>query len=233
VTDALNIGDLTFALRRSPRRKTVSLTIDRDGSLTVSVPADCCLDRVEEAASKKLLWVYTKLAERELLRRPSTPKEFVNGEGFSYLGRSYRLLLVDTPRERPAQPLRLHQGRFMLQREESSRGQEHFVRWHTQHGQSWLARRVAVYADRVGVVLRAIVVKELGYRWGSCSRSGRLHFHWRVMALPPRIIDYVVVHELVHLCEPHHKPEFWRRLERAMPDHAARKQWLAEHGGEL
>jgi len=65
-----------------------------------------------------------------------------------------------------------------------------------------------------------VVVRELGYRWGSCSRGDTLNFHWRAVQLPPRITEYVIVHELVHLLEPHHKPAFWKRLERAMPDYA-------------
>lgn len=75
-------------------------------------------------------------------------------------------------------------------------------------------------------------VQELGYRWGSCGKGGRLFFHWRSILLPPRIADYVVVHELVHLREPHHSPGFWRAVERVLPDFALRKQWLAEHGAE-
>ena len=71
----------------------------------------------------------------------------------------------------------------------------------------------------------------LGFHWGSCSRSGRLNFHWRTILLPPRIIEYGVAHELVHLRELRHNLEFWRRLERVIPDFAARKQWLAENGG--
>jgi predicted metal-dependent hydrolase len=65
-----------------------------------------------------------------------------------------------------------------------------------------------------------VTVQDLGYRWGSCGKGGRLYFHWRTILLPPRIVDYVVVHELVHLLEPHHTPEFWQRVERAMPDYA-------------
>jgi predicted metal-dependent hydrolase len=69
--------------------------------------------------------------------------------------------------------------------------------------------------------------------WGSCGKGGRLYFHWRSILLPPRIADYVVVHELVHLREPHHSPGFWRAVERVLPDFAHRKQWLAEHGAEV
>ena len=62
---------------------------------------------------------------------------------------------------------------------------------------------------------------------------GALHFHWRAICLPPRIIEYLVAHELAHLCVPHHDSDFSRRLDRAMPDYTARKHWLAEHGGRF
>lgn len=67
--------------------------------------------------------------------------------------------------------------------------------------------------------------------WGSCGKGGRLNFHWRSILLPPRIIEYVIVHELVHILEPNRTPAFWTRVERTMPDFAVRKQWLAEHAG--
>lgn len=68
---------------------------------------------------------------------------------------------------------------------------------------------------------------------GSCGKGGRVYFHWQAILLPPRIVDYVVVHELVHLREPHHMPAFWRAVERILPDWEPRRRWLAEHGHEL
>ena len=224
MTETLTLGDLTFAVRRSARRSTLGITLDRDGTLILAAPTDCSLDSIAATARKKLLWVYTRLAERELLRRPLRPKEFVNGEGFCYLGRSHRLLLVDGTPADP--PLRLYQGRFLLRREEAPCGHRHLTRWYVAHGQPWIARRVALYADRIGATPRSIDVKELGYRWGSCGPAGRLHFHWQTMALPPRLIDYVVVHELVHLATPNHGPAFWQHVELAMPDYAERKRLL-------
>lgn len=75
-------------------------------------------------------------------------------------------------------------------------------------------------------------MQELGYRWGSCGEQA-LNFHWRTLQLPPRIIDYVVLHELVHVLEPRHDSAFWQKVERAMPDYGARKEWLAEHGHQF
>jgi predicted metal-dependent hydrolase len=57
-----------------------------------------------------------------------------------------------------------------------------------------------------------------------------LYFHWKTILLPARIAEYVVVHEIAHLHEPHHTPAFWMRVERAMPDYVQRRAWLAEHG---
>ncbi len=72
-----------------------------------------------------------------------------------------------------------------------------------------------------------MIERDLGHRWGSCGKGGKLCFHWRSILLPSSIVEYIVVHELVHLHEPHHTPVFWTRVERAMPDFAKRKQWLA------
>jgi len=86
-------------------------------------------------------------------------------------------------------------------------------------------------AARIGVTPPTVQVRDLGYRWGSCGRG--VNVHWRTILLPPRYIDYILAHELVHLCEPRHNKRFWTALARVMPDFADRKQWLAEHGSRF
>jgi len=89
---------------------------------------------------------------------------------------------------------------------------------------------VRAVRSRLGVDSKAVEVRDLGFRWGSCGRDGTVYFHWMTILLPARIVEYVLVHELVHLIEPKHTPEFWSRVERAIPDSEARKRWLAEQG---
>jgi predicted metal-dependent hydrolase len=231
MSGTLTIDDLEFTLRRSSKRSTVGITVDRDGSLVLSAPEDCPVERIEEIAREKQFWVYTKLAQKNLLFRPPPSKEYVSGESFHYLGRSYRLKLVDGTEQ--AVPLRLVHGRFRLRRDAVADAHRHFVRWYTEHGEPWLRRRVARLAPRVGTGPTSVEVRELGYRWGSCSVSGGLNFHWRSVLLPPRIVEYIVAHELVHLLVPNHGREFWTRLQRVMPDYESRKAWLAEEGGRF
>ena len=78
-----------------------------------------------------------------------------------------------------------------------------------------------------------VEVLDLGYRWGSCSTDGTLNFHWRVMQLPPQVIDYVVVHELTHLKVPDHSPKFWGEVKRVMPDFEVHRRWLRDKRGNL
>ena len=95
---------------------------------------------------------------------------------------------------------------------------------------AWLYRRVDLLQDQIGAEPTGINVRDLGSRWGSCGRRGTLNFHWRTILLSPRIIEYIAAHELIHLHESYHTPDFWQRLERAIPDYVSRKQWLAENG---
>lgn len=230
MNSSLVVDGLTFEVRRT-RRNTIGITVDRDGSLILRAPEDCPTQVIEQTARKKQLWVRTRLAEKSLLFRPRSPKEYVTGEGFHYLGRSYRLLLVEAPEDDSSIPaLGLRRGRFELRRDERHRAGEHFVAWYVRNGRPWIERRVGLLTDRIGVVPASVSVRELGYRWGSCGPGGTLNFHWRTVGLPPRIVEYVVVHELVHLVEPHHGTDFWKRVERVIPDFDVRKRWLAENG---
>ena len=223
---SLVLGDLRFEVRRSDRRRTLGLTVERDGSLVLSAPPQVADERLERFAKQKRFWVYQKLAAKEALPPALPLRKFVTGEGFPYLGRSYRLQLVADR----GVPVKLEAGRFKMRRDAMMDGRAVMIRWYTDHARLWLAARVERYAKRARVDPSAVTVQELGFRWGSCGKGGRLNFHWQSILLPPRIVEYIVVHELVHLREPHHTPDFWRAMDRIMPDWEPRRRWLAERG---
>lgn len=226
---SLQMGDLQFTVRASARRKTMQITVERDGELVLSAPPKVNEARLRAFVQEKRFWIYTKLAEKDRLQRQVPRKEFVGGEGFLHLGRSHRLKLVD---EQDV-PLKLAGGRFCLRRDALAAAREHFIRWYSERAKAWLSSRVAQYRSRMEVEPAGVKVQDLGYRWGSCGKSDWLYFHWKAILLPARIAEYVVVHEIAHLHEPHHTPAFWLRVERAMPDYAQRKAWLAEHGMDV
>ena len=155
----------------------------------------------------------------------------MTGEGFAYLGRSHRLLL----REDSTPEVKLERGRLVMRRDvaASERAESAIVDWYQTQALRWLPRRVEPWAERMGVRPSAIDVRELGYRWGSLGKNDRVNFHWATIQLAPRLIDYVIVHELAHVLEPCHTGDFWSRVERAMPEYRAVKAILAETGSKL
>lgn len=225
----LVLDDLQLSVQRSARRRTLEITVDRDGGLVLSAPPGVDESMLLAFVREKRFWIYTQLAKRDRLLQPVPRKEFVGGEGFLYLGRSHRLKLVSDQEE----PLKWVNGRFCLRADAVADAREHFVRWYCERGRRWLAARVAEYRSRMEVAPAGVKVQELGYRWGSCGKGDWLYFHWKTMLLNARIAEYVVVHEMAHLHEPHHTPAFWLRVERVLPDYAQRRDWLAEHGIEV
>lgn len=237
MSETIEIDELVFSVKRSTRRRTVGVTVERDKSLVAHLPQEVALDEATKLIASKLLWVHQKLSEQGESAREDVFRiaEFVDGEGFHLLGRHYRLKLVDVPKNVTGVPsVRFEGDRLLLRREQAASGGKRIEEYYTRAAHPYLNETVQRWKRIVGVEPgRFVQVMDLGYRWGSCSADGTLNFHWRTMQLPPRIIEYVVVHELVHIKVPNHSEKFWKMLGSVMPDYESRKAWLKQKGGEL
>ncbi|MEV0974985.1 M48 family metallopeptidase [Microtetraspora glauca] len=220
----LHVGELRIAVSVSDRRKSVRLTVERDASVTAVVPPGISKNELTRMVEAKRPWLYGKLAEKRDLGENPPEKEYVSGEGFLYLGRSYRLRIVDSG------DVRLSRGRLELA---EGGGARDLVRWYRRVGDPWLRRRVQPWVSRMGTEMTGLRVRPLGYRWGSCSQDGQVNIHWATMQLSPTLIDYVLVHELAHLRRPDHGPEFWRIVERTMPGYEDCRERLRRAGNDL
>jgi len=226
-------GDITYEVIRS-RRATADIVIERDGRVLVRAPKSLPDERVEDLVEAKRYWIFKNLAEWRDLNATRVLREYRNGEGFLYLGRSYRLLLVSAQ----AEPLLLKNGRFCLRRELVDEGaieaaKAAFRDYYIAKGKDRITQRVNYFAPKVGVIPRVINVRELGNRWASCSPNGNLAFHWKCMMAPQTIIDYIVVHELCHFHHPDHTDAFWNEVDKVIPAYRERKEWLRKHGAGL
>jgi len=109
-------------------------------------------------------------------------------------------------------------------------GARALIDWYVRSASAWLAPRGWSWTERIRATPSSIAVRDLGRRWGSAGQRGAVALHWALFQLPPALVDYVLVHELVHLDEPHHGKAFWRRLDRALPDYQQRRARLADLG---
>jgi len=220
MSEVLEVGGLTFDVRRSGRRKTFGLTVDRGGELIVRAPEDALTSEVSRWVGSRLLWVHTKRIAKEASGPRGHEPEFVTGESFWYLGRSYPLVIV----ERQDKPLRREGLRFLLRRDAKESAAQHFRNWYAAVGNDWIVNRVNLLASRTPYAPKKIKLRDLGFRWGSCGKGGAVYFNWTLLQLPVRLVDYVIAHELAHLREPHHGPEFWRVLDATLPDWRERRE---------
>ena len=103
--------------------------------------------------------------------------------------------------------------------------------WLSLQAEAFINERLGHFALKMGLRVRSTELREWKRRWGECHPDhGHLRFNWRLIMLPPEIIDYVVVHELAHLSAPGHNPRFWGVVAAVLPDHKSRRQWLNRYG---
>lgn len=229
--ESIAIKDVAVVVKRSARRKTVELSVGRDGGVLLHAPAGASREKLESMVREKLLWIYQQIGRKQEELHQLPAKEYVSGEGFYYRGRKYRLKLIDDIRAvRIGNHLSFQNGRFLMPRLVVLRGREIFISWYSARAADWIPRRVQLLQDRVGIVPESIEVCDLGFRWGSCTEQGKILFHWRLILLPPERIDYLILHELVHLHEHNHSPAFYERLRRAAPEYEIHEEWLRRNG---
>ncbi len=143
----------------------------------------------------------------------------------AYLGRRYRVEVVDSE----AESTRLVGGRLVIMGP-VSRAERALVAWYRSRGQRWIERRLPRFTDAEPSGVR---VRDLGSRWGACRSDGTLEFHWKLMRLAPRLVDYVLAHEVAHLQVPDHRRAFWTVLEGLLPDYGPRRDDLAREGARM
>ena len=222
--------DIEYSLKKS-ERKTTSIYIERDGSVSVLAPAPFEHAKIEQIIEKKRSWIYRNLAEWEDLNRTRVHREYVNGESFLYLGRHYRLQLVDA--EKQDAPLVFLHNQFGLRKDAVEQAPEHFKQFYKTKLNKKLKERLKVYQPKMGVEPSDVKVMELQNRWGSCTSKGVVNFHWKCAMLPTSVLDYVVVHELAHIENPSHNASFWRAVEKVMSGCEEQKVWLRLNGAGM
>ncbi|MGB9821754.1 MAG: M48 family metallopeptidase [Pseudothermotoga sp.] len=203
------------------KRKTIALQITDDATLIVRAPFDVSEETIKRVVAKHIKWIEKKKKEI-LIRDPKfTPKEFVNGEGFLYLGRYYKLTIVKEQK----QPLIFNNGFFLL-RDYQPVAKQLFIDWYKERAYEKISQRVEWYAKKRGFVFNKVNITNANRRWGSCSPRGNLNFSWRLIMAPLSVVDYVVVHELCHLEERNHSRMFWIKVKMLMPNYESLKEWL-------
>ena len=209
------------------KRRTIALVVTRDARLIVRAPIKTPESYIIDIVKQKERWVRKKIDEIKL--RPSLPdKEFVSGEFFLFLGRSYPLRI----KTNMPQPVILRDG-IEVNIAVPSIIRETLIKWYKDEAKNKIAERCESISKITGYKPASLKISNAQKRWGSCSPRGDLNFSWHLILAPMEIIDYVIVHELVHLEVKNHSKHFWNKVRTIMPDYNDRRHWLKQNGRDL
>jgi len=207
------------------KRRSFALQIAEDGDLIVRAPKYASMGAIQRVVNDAQQWIRKKQAFQRERYKVIVSKKFVNGESFLYLGSAYELFIT----EYADCPLVFDKG-FVLSHEYIGEAQKLFTAWYRKQAFLKISERVERYAVISGMEYNKVKITSAKTRWGSCSVVGNLNFTWRLIMAPLEVVDYVVVHELVHIEEKNHGRGFWNKVEMIFPGYGRQRKWLRENG---
>lgn len=220
--------EIGYGITYSPRRKTLAIEVHPDLRVNVIAPAGADPEAIRAKVHKRAGWIRRQQREFELYLPKQPPRQYVNGETHRYLGRQYRL----RAEQGEADSVKCLRGRFqVLTRAEPTpeRIRRRLERWYRERAEVVFRERLLACherAARYGIPLPELGIRRLHKRWGSCGPGALITLNLELIKAPKDCIDYVVMHELCHLREPHHGRRFWALLGKLMPGYEARQAEL-------
>jgi predicted metal-dependent hydrolase len=210
-----------YRIRRSPRARRVRVTVDADGSVTVTLPRRAPEKAAAEAVKELAPWIARR---RRTLARVAAEVARPVGT-VPYLGETLTLL------PQPSRERVHRRGDVLLVPDGDPRTA--LERFYRRAARTEIAPRLDAATARAGSRYAGLTIRGQRTRWASCSSDGRMSFNWRLLLAPPEILDYVVEHEVCHLEVMDHSPRFWGLLESRVPDWRAHAAWLRRYGSTL
>ena len=207
------------------RRRTLSVQVERDGSVTVRAPMRASDKAIRSFVGEHAEWIARRQRRAQERLAAWPPRRFTEGEAFLYLGNAYPLHIDGSA----SKPLTFDNERFTLAASHAGKGREAFERWYRGQAAGIIGEAAEHYAKRSGIEYARVKITGARRRWGSCSVGGNLCFTWRLAMAPLEAIDYVVAHELAHMRHRDHSRAFWGTVERMLPDYKVRRRWLRDN----
>ena len=170
---------------------------------------------------EKQQWIIQKQKIIHDRQSEVTPKQYIPGEEFYYLGKKYKLDIVD----KLSVPINFNNG-FKVSEEHKENIKNLINLWYRKQAKKIIPQCATQIANSHNLSFSSIKITSAEGRWGSCTGKQGLNFPWRIIMLPPDIIEYIVIHELAHLKELNHSKNFWFEVEEMLPGYSKSKKWL-------
>lgn len=225
-----------YILKQSSRRKTLSLQV-KAGCVEVAAPEKMPATQAHAFVEEKQQWVLRKLEEQHQRLAEEASYEFVEGEHFPFMGETYSLVLGRAPLTQ-VHILRDRQVLYVLLGNRSRKPQHEQIKqalqqWYRDQAERILTEKTLALANRIGVTVAAIKLRQTRSKWGHCTRDGVIQYNWLIMQAPEPVIDYLVAHEVSHRVHLNHGKRFWNKVASVCPNYEQQRTWLREKSHRL
>lgn len=212
---AMEIGDarIDYIVVKGTSRTYTYFRFRPDLTLEVVLPGSKSVN-VEAELREKAEWIRREHERLSKLRRILTE------DAVMFNGTLLRVVYSEDPADRLVPDIA--KGEVIAHTQDRRRIRELVRRWFLSETSAYVVKKAKELAPAIGVRPRRVDVREIG-KWGYCTRDGRISFSWQLIALPPRLQDYVVIHELVHLVEFNHSRAFKAKMAKLCPDFQERE----------
>lgn len=204
--------------------KNITLKVRPNGEAILTAPKAASDEHIKFIIKKRAKWIAKKRAFFASFKMPK--KEYVSGEDFKYLGRSYRLKVVQSKEER----VKLQRGYlelFVKDKNDLERKRNLVYGWYYEKATLYFFNILQEFNKIVKQDIKSVKIRQMKIRWGSCNPyKSYINLNIELIKKPKTCIEYVVFHELVHLLYPDHLKKFYDYLTLYMPDWQKRKEIL-------
>ena len=199
--------------------------ITKDARLIVRAPFFATEELIHKLVCQKESWITTKQDYFKQRQDKIPVRKFQPGEEFMYLGQNYPLVVRDDlPRAV------LLDGTLMISQQVLGNAGDHLECWYKDRAFEYISQKAGIYAQAAGLKYNSIRINNASSRWGSCGYKNTLNFTWRLIMAPSRVVDYVIIHELMHLKQKNHSRKFWAEVALRVPDYRQDELWLKKNG---
>ncbi|MBU3014629.1 M48 family metallopeptidase [Poseidonibacter lekithochrous] len=205
--------------------KNITLKVKPNCDVILTVPLKTDDKHITYILEKRKSWI-SKNVEFFEANNKVEKKEYVSGESFKYLGKNYRLKVIESNIEQ-VKLLRGYIQIFVKDKTNINKKQKLLNEWYILKAEKYFQKVVEEYLSIVKKEVKNIKIRQMKTRWGSCNTSkGYINLNSELIKKRRESIEYVIFHELAHLVHPNHSREFYNYLDTYMPDWKKRKDKL-------
>ncbi|MEM9400295.1 MAG: SprT family zinc-dependent metalloprotease [Verrucomicrobiota bacterium] len=219
--------EISVHFRKNSRARNYLIYVRSDRSLTVTIPRRGTKAEAMEFLYHKRLWIQRQL--RRLSAQIIPPSEWTDGTVLLFHGKE--VVLQTEEKNGNCEVILGDQRIYPTNFSDNLRPvvEEHLQKMAIKE----LSARTSELAEKHGLKVKRITVRNQSSRWGSCSERGSISLNWRLIQAPHDVRDYVILHELMHLKEMNHSSRFWKLLEDVCPNYQKKERWLKMNAARL